>query len=121
MAAIEHQHRGAGALVFALVDLQILVIEIERGLQAVAADRGEQRGIDVQIQRVAKLIAAAGALGFDAGGKLAGIMPAKTGFSERTQQVAQGFEPEKIERLVGDLELGFALLLTRRKASPPAP
>ena len=59
VAAIEHQHRSAGALIFALVDLEVLIIQFERRLQAVAANRGEQSRIDVQIHRVAKLIASA--------------------------------------------------------------
>ena len=77
VAAIEHQHGGAGALVLALVDVQIGVLQIERHLGAFAPDGGEQRLADIQIQRVAELVLLGGAGGLDAGGQVARIVAAE--------------------------------------------
>jgi hypothetical protein len=38
VAAIQHQHRGAGALIFGLVHVQVGIFQIERNLQALALD-----------------------------------------------------------------------------------
>ena len=55
-------------MVVALVDVQVAVFEIQRHLQPFAFNRGEQRRVDVEIDRVAKLVTLAGCGCFDAGG-----------------------------------------------------
>ena len=110
VAAIEHQHRGAGALVLALVDVQVGVLHVERDLGALAADGGEQRLADVEVQRVAELVLLGGAGGLDAGGEVAGVVAAEARFAERAQQILQRLEAEEVERLVGDLELDLGVL-----------
>ena len=64
----------------------------------------ERRG-DVQVQRVAELVALGGAAGLDAGGEIARVVASEAGFAQRAQQVAQRLEAEKVQALVGDLEL----------------
>ncbi len=110
VAAIEHQHRGAGALVFALVHVQVGIFQIERHLGAFAPDGGKERLADVEIQRVAELVALRGSGGLDAGGQIARIVAAEARLAERAEQVLERFEAEEIERFVGDLELDLGLL-----------
>ena len=38
-------------------------------------------------------------------------MASEAGFAERAEQVAQGFEAEEVEALVGDFEFGLLLVL----------
>ena len=109
VGAIEQQYRRARTLVLALTDLEVAVIEFERQGEAVAANGGEQRRVDVQVQRVAELVRAGGAVRFDAGRLLARIVAAETGFSERGKQILEGLEAQEIERLVSELELDLAL------------
>ena len=104
VAAIEHQHGGAGALILALVHHQVGIIEFDRQAGAVALHGVKERGADVHIQRVAKLIRTRTAPGFDAGSKVARVMPSEAALAERCQQVFERLEAEKIERLVGDLK-----------------
>jgi hypothetical protein len=59
-------------LVLALVDVEVLVLQIERDLRAFAADGGEQSGADIQVQGVAELVVPAGTVGLNAGGEVAG-------------------------------------------------
>ena len=51
-----HQHRGAGTLVFALMHVQVAVLQLQRHFGALAPDRRKQRLADIQIQRVAEFI-----------------------------------------------------------------
>ena len=77
VAAIQHQHRGAGTLILALVHAQIRVLHIERHLGALAANGGEQRFADIQVQHVAELVQLGGARGFNSGGQIASVVPPK--------------------------------------------
>ncbi len=52
--------------------------------------------------------------GFDAGGEIARIVAAEAGLAQRAEQILQGFEAEKVERLVGDLELDLLVRALRR-------
>ena len=82
VAAIQHQHGGAGALIFALVHVQVRIIHVQRDFGAFPPDRGEQRFADIQIQDVAEFVDLGCAGGFDAGGQIARIVPAEAGFTE---------------------------------------
>ena len=107
MRAVEHEHGGAGRLVLALVNLQVGVFDVERQIEAFALDgAGESRG-DVEVEGVAELVGFGGAAGFDAGGQVAGVVASEAGFAEGAEQVAQGFEAEEVEALVGDFEFGL--------------
>jgi hypothetical protein len=90
VAAIEHQDGGAGTLVLALVDHQVGIIELDGHLRAVAADGVEERGADVEIQRVAEFVGARDAAGFDAGGQLARVVAAEAALAERAEQILEG-------------------------------
>ena len=68
-----------------------------------------KRRRDVEIQRVAKLILLRRAAGLDAGCHVARVVTSKTRFAQRPQQIAQRFESQKVEALVGDLELRLLL------------
>src|SRR5260370_24500274 len=58
VAAIEQNHGGAGAVVFALVDHQFGVSNLDGDFHAVAADGGEERFAYVQTQRGAEFVCA---------------------------------------------------------------
>ncbi len=109
VAAIEHQHGGAGALVFALVDHQVGIIEFDGHLRAFAADGVEERGADVQIQRVAEFVGAGDAAGFDSGGQFARVVAAEAALAERAEQILQRAESQEVDGLVGDFEARLIL------------
>ena len=75
--AVKHDHGGAGALVFALVDVQVIVLKIERQADAFAGDGGLERSGGVKVERVAELVSLRRAVGLDARGPVACIVTAK--------------------------------------------
>ena len=106
MAAVEHQHRGARALVLALRHHQILVVHLAG---ASGAPHGvEDRRRRVQVQRVAELVRFRRAAGLDAGGQIARVVPAGAAVPHRSEQVAQRPVPEEVEGLVGHVERDVA-------------
>ena len=129
MAAVEHQHRRARALVLALRDHQVFVVDgdarcARRDVEAMrdAADarcgRASRRlasrlarrtafmivAARVEVHRVAELVRLRRAAGLDAGGHLARVVAAEAALAERAEQVAQRAVAEEVEALVGDLE-----------------
>src|SRR5271156_4368456 len=104
---VEHEHRSAGRLVFALVDLQIGIFNVERQGETLALDGTGERGRYVEVERVAELIGFRRPAGLDAGRKVASVVASKAGFAERAEQVTQGFEAQEVEALVGDFKLGL--------------
>ncbi len=58
----------------------------------------------VQIHRVAELVLARRAAGLDAGVEIARVVPAGGAAADRSQEIPQRAIPEKVQRLVGDLE-----------------
>ena len=121
VAAVEHQHGRARALILALHDHQILVRR--RGSVREPACWGSAAGAAsarsrasrwtafssvlaaIEIQRVAELVRLRRAGRLDAGRLLARVVAAVAALAERAEQIAQRAVAEKIERLVGDLEL----------------
>src|SRR5882762_6516234 len=113
VAAIEKDHGGAGAVVFALMDHEVRVGHFDGNLCAFAADGIEERGADVHVERVAEFVRARDTPGFDAGGEVAGVVAAKAAAAERAEQILQGFEAEKIDGLVSDFKTHFVLAVLR--------
>src|ERR1035437_10713268 len=91
--------------------LQVAVFEVQRKPEPFALDGRRKRRRDVEIQRVAKFIRLRRAAGFDTGCPVAPVMASKTRLAQRPQQIAQRLESQKIEALVGDLELHLLLCL----------
>ena len=141
VAAVEHQHRGARALILALHDHQIFVGDVDPargvGLPAAAGGRRpepdalalllgarfalrgvQQRAAGVEVQRVAELVRLRRAGRFDAGRLLARVVAAVAALAERAEQIAQRAVAEKIERLVGDLELDRRLVVAAGRCRP---
>src|SRR5262249_53208258 len=77
VAAIEHEHGSAGALVFALVDVQVRVIHIQRNLRAFALDGGEQSLTDIKIEGVAELVPLRGARRLNSRGEIPRVVPSE--------------------------------------------
>ncbi len=131
VAAVEHQHRRARALVLALDDHQVVVRHADPAgvgardrrraalgaLPRFAVDRVQQRAGGIQVQRVAELVRLGGSRRLDAGRLFTRIVPAIAALAERPEQVAQRAVPEEIERLVGHLE-GHVLSVPAGAAAP---
>src|SRR5690349_3830016 len=92
--------------------LQIRIFNIQRHSETFTLNGTGERCRNVEIQRVTEFIMTRGAAGFDAGSHVAGVVTSKTGFAQRAEQVTQGFETEKVEALVSDLEFRLLLGLT---------
>ena len=63
-----------------------------------------ERGGGVEVERVAKFVALRRAVGLDAGGPMVRVVAAEARFAERSEQIAQRFEAQEVEALVGDFE-----------------
>src|SRR5215472_17379279 len=85
VAAIEEQHGGAGRLILALMDHEVAIVHLERNFGAFAADRVGECFADVEIERVAEFVGAGYAAGFDASGKVTGVVASKTAAAERAE------------------------------------
>ena len=107
MRAIQHKHSGAGRLVLALMNLQIGILDVQRQLQAFALNGVGECGGDVEVQGVAEFVSSRSAAGLDSGRHVASVMAAEAGFAQRSHQIAQGLETEKVQALVGDFKLGL--------------
>src|ERR1700735_5728771 len=83
VAAIEQKNRGARALVFALMDHQVGIVEFDRNAGAIAPDGVEEGAAEVHIERVAEFIGLGRSAGFDASSEIAGVVAAKAAFAER--------------------------------------
>src|ERR1700733_1802689 len=81
VAAIEQKNGGARALIFALMDHQVGIIEFEGNACAIAANGVEERAADVHVQGVAEFIGLRRAAGFNAGGQVTSVVPSKTAFA----------------------------------------
>jgi len=83
--AIEEDDGGAGALEVGLLDVEVGVLEVEDagggGTTFAGEDGVEGRG-DVEVEGVAELVELGGAVGFHAGGFVAGIVTAEGGFAD---------------------------------------
>ena len=85
VGAVEKHHRGAGGLVVGLVDVDVGVKDIERGVffafdgsgQTFPGEDAGQGGGDVEVESVAELVELAAAVGFDAGGFVASVVAAE--------------------------------------------
>ena len=82
-----------------------------------ALDRVRECRCNVEVQSVAELVGLRRSAGFDAGRKIAGIVPSKARLAQRAQQIAQRFEPQEVETLVGDLKPACCA----SPVCPPAP
>src|ERR1700692_3669026 len=89
--------------------LQIAVLKVERKPEPFALYSRGKRSRDVKVQRVAKLILLRRAARFDPRCHVARVMPSKTRLAERPEQIAERFESQEVEALVGDLELRLLL------------
>ena len=75
-----------------------------------ALDGAGERGRDVEVQGVAEFVSPRSAAGLDAGGQVARVMASEAGFAQRSHQIAQRLESEKVQALVGDFKFGLLCL-----------
>src|SRR5688500_4640049 len=90
------------------MDVQVAVLEIQRHLQTFTLNRGQQRRVDVEIYRVAKLVTFAGSGCFDASRKISRIVTSSGAFTKTAEQVSQSFVAEKVETFFGYFEMDVA-------------
>src|SRR5882724_9178418 len=114
VAAVEENDGGAGRVIFALVDHEVLVLNFDGDFGAVAADSVEKSFADVEIERVAKFIRAGDAAGFDAGGEVSRVVAAKAAAAERAEKILKSFEAEEVDGFVGDFETDLRLIAVER-------
>src|ERR1035441_9668714 len=107
MRTIQHQHGCARRLVLTLVHLQVGILNVEWDCESFALDRTRERRCDVEIERVPKLVGLRRSTGLDARRQITRVMPPKTRFAERPQQIAQRLEAEEVETLVGNFKLSL--------------
>ena len=91
------------------------------GLAMGAGHRVQHGAAGIEVERVAELVGLGGAAGLDAGGHVAGVVPAGAGVPQRAEQIAQRAEAEEVEGLVGHLELdvaGLAVALATARLGP---
>src|SRR3989475_20622 len=103
--AVEHQHRGRRRAVLGLVHHEVVVLEVDRHAQALALQRVRERGVHVEVERVTVLVGLADRLGLDAGREVLGLVRPEARLADASQQVFQGAVAEKIDALLGEVEL----------------
>src|SRR6267154_2369590 len=118
VAAIEKNYRSARTVVLALVNHQVRVSHLDRNFGAFEADRIEERGANVHVERVPEFVRTRDAAGLDAGGEVASIVAPEAAAAQRAEQVLQGFESQKIDRLVGNFEARFGPAFLRLAELP---
>src|ERR1700691_3265175 len=110
--AVEHENRGAGRLILALMHLQVGIFDVERQREPFALDGAGERGRDVEVESVTELVRARSAAGFNSRGEVARIMASEAGLAERAEQVTQRLEAEEVEALIGDFKFCLLLILS---------
>src|SRR5437867_7322542 len=110
VTAVQHQHRRAGGLVLALVNLEVRILKIQRDLQPLAEYGVQDSAAHIEIQHVAKLILLGGAAGLDPGRHIPRVMTPEAGLPQGAQKVFERLVPEKIEGLIGELETHLRLI-----------
>ena len=131
MAAVEHDHGGARALVVALRHHQVGVVDVDPGA---AACRLPPRAVDVQplhgvedgaarvdVERVAELVGLGRGNRLDAGAQVPRVVQPRAAAAHRAEQIAQRAVAQEVQRLVGDLELHAAGVLADAAAGARAP
>src|ERR1043165_279344 len=90
------------------MNVQIAVLEIERNLQSFTLNRRKQRGVDVEIDRVAKLVRLARRGCFDASRKINRVVTPGGAFAETAEQVSECLVAQKIQTLFRHFETHIA-------------
>src|SRR5215208_1680529 len=86
------------------MNVQIAILEVKRHVQSFALNRGEQSGIDVEIDGVAKLVTFAGRGCLYTGREVDSVMAASSALAKTSEQVSQRFITQEIETLFRDFE-----------------
>src|SRR5438034_1948216 len=84
---------------------EVVVLEVDRHAQALALERVRERGVHVEVERVTVLVGLADRLGLDAGREVLGLVRPEARLADASQQVFQGAVAEKIDALLGEVEL----------------
>ena len=79
------------------MNVQVLVLEIQRDVQPFALNCREQSRVDVEIDRVAEFVTFARSGSFNACREINGVVPACRALPKTAEQVSQRFVTEKVE------------------------
>src|SRR5579864_7995622 len=118
VAAIEQNDCGAGAVIFALVNHEVGVRHVDGNLRALAPHGVEESFAYVEIHGVAEFVGTRDAAGLDAGREVTRVVTAEDAAAQRAQKILQGFEAEKIDGFVSNLESCLGLALVRLAELP---
>src|SRR5215208_5406421 len=86
------------------MNVQIAILEVKRHVQSFALNRGEQSGIDVEIDCIAILVTFAGRGCFYARREVDSVMATSNALAKTSEQVSQCFITQEIETLFRDFE-----------------
>src|SRR5688572_7435974 len=87
------------------MNVQIAVLQIQRHLQSFALNCRQKRCVDVEINRIAKLVTLAGGGCFDAGRKISRVVTTRSALAEAAEEVSQSFVAQEVETFFGDFEM----------------
>src|SRR5690606_36764186 len=83
VAAIQHENCGRGTLIFALVDVQIAVREVEGKVKTLSTQGTHKGSVNVNIESVSELIGTALSIGFNPGREFSRRMITEAGLAQR--------------------------------------
>ena len=87
-------------------------VAFDGGSEAFAGEDAGEGGGDIEVEGVAELVEFGGAVGFDAGGFVAGVVASEIGFAEGAEELAESFVAEEVHAFVGDFEAGFGVAVS---------
>jgi hypothetical protein len=104
MRAVEHDHRRTRRTVILLMHVEVSIFEIDRDGQTLSRDRGKERRVYIEIDRVTELILLRAERGFDAGVEIVSFVSSDRRFAETAEKFLQRFVTKKVEPLFRDFE-----------------
>src|SRR5687767_1913322 len=104
MRAVEHDYRRARRAVILLVYVKVPVLEVQWKRKAFARDGRQQRGVYVEVDRVAELVRLRSECGLDARCLVVSVVTTDRRLAETAEKFLKRFVAEKVEPLFRDLK-----------------
>src|SRR5438128_7632756 len=76
MRAVKHNNGRTGRLIIALMHVQVLVLEVQRHVEAFALNRGVESRVNVEIDRIAEFVRLTGSFWFYLRGEMRSVVAA---------------------------------------------
>src|SRR6266702_4156600 len=90
---------------FGLMHHEVVVLEADRHAQALALQRVRERGVHVEVERVAVLVLLTHRFGLHTGREVLRFMGSEARLADAPEQVLQGPVAEEVDALFGEVEL----------------